>query len=80
MKLNEFKNILNKSLGDKHISINYEDKELQNEFLKFPELEEVPQCLECFEYAREESNFCSDACLKDYKKNIEFDRDKEENN
>ena len=53
---------------------------LENEFLKFPELEEVPQCLECFEDAREQSNFCSDACLQDYKKNIEFDRDKEENN
>jgi len=60
-------------------------QKLENEFLQFPELEEEEEeeefikCRECTEEAEEDSYFCSDSCVEDYKNNLKFDREKEEN-
>lgn len=62
-------------------------QKLENEFLKFPELEEEEEeeldefisCRECTEEAQQDSYFCSDSCVEDYKNNLRFDREKDEN-
>lgn len=56
-----------------------ERQELESKFLDFPELDEFISCRECTEEAEEDSYFCSDSCAEDYKNNLKFDREKEEN-
>lgn len=56
-----------------------ERQELESKFLDFPELDEFISCRECTEEAKEDSYFCSDSCAEDYKNNLKFDREKEEN-
>ena len=41
--------------------------------------EEFIKCRECTEEAEQDSYFCSDSCAEDYKNNLRFDREKEEN-
>ena len=56
-----------------------ERQELESKFLDFPELDEFISCRECTEEAEPDSYFCSDSCAEDYKNNLKFDREKEEN-
>lgn len=56
-----------------------ERQELESKFLDFPELDEFISCRECTEEAEQDSYFCSDSCAEDYKNNLKFDREKEEN-
>jgi hypothetical protein len=56
-----------------------ERQDLESKFLDFPELDEFISCRECTEEAEQDSYFCSDSCAEDYKNNLKFDREKEEN-
>ncbi len=56
-----------------------ERQELESKFLDFPQLDEFISCRECTEEAEQDSYFCSDSCAEDYKNNLKFDREKEEN-
>jgi hypothetical protein len=56
-----------------------ERQELESKFLDFPELDGFISCRECTEEAEQDSYFCSDSCAEDYKNNLKFDREKEEN-
>ena len=60
-------------------------QKLENEFSQFPELEEEEEeeefikCRECSDEAEEDSYFCSDSCAEDYKNNLRFERERDEN-
>jgi hypothetical protein len=56
-----------------------ESQELESKFLDFPELDEFISCRECTEEAMEDSYFCSDSCAEDYKNNLRFERERDEN-
>ncbi len=56
-----------------------ERQDLESKFLDFPQLDEFISCRECTEEAQQDSYFCSDSCAEDYKNNLKFDREKEEN-
>ena len=56
-----------------------ERQELESKFLDFPELDEFISCRECTEEAMEDSYFCSDSCAEDYKNNLRFERERDEN-
>ena len=56
-----------------------ERQELESKFLDFPELDEFISCRECTEEAEQDSYFCSDSCAEDYKNNLRFERERDEN-